>query len=271
MWAMIVKEFRQLRRDRRTLAMMIVLPVLLLVVFGYAASFDVKTIPTVVAGPRAGQLPLRAPFHVVARAPAEGVAWAPDAAAGQPGRRGAGRGDRGQDRGAGGRQPAVHRPGRADRAGRAQPAAAGRAGAGRPDPVQPAAQDVLHHDPRAGRRGPGLRRHHHHQPRRGPRAADRDAGAARGDAAAPAGRVPRQDRPVLRGGRVDLAIVLAVGVALFGVPFRGSYAVFGLGALLFLFVTLGLGVLISSVSREPGPGHPARPSCSPCRRCCCPG
>jgi ABC-2 type transporter len=38
----------------------------------------------------------------------------------------------------------------------------------------------------------------------------------------------------------------------FGVPFRGSYAVFGLGALLFLFVTLGLGVLISSVSENQG-------------------
>ena len=38
MWAMIVKEFRQLRRDRRTLAMMIVMPVVLLIVFGYAAS-----------------------------------------------------------------------------------------------------------------------------------------------------------------------------------------------------------------------------------------
>ncbi len=52
MWAMIVKEFRQLRRDRRTLAMMIVLPVVLLVVFGYAASFDVSAIPAVVAGRR---------------------------------------------------------------------------------------------------------------------------------------------------------------------------------------------------------------------------
>jgi len=50
----------------------------------------------------------------------------------------------------------------------------------------------------------------------------------------------------------DLAIVLAVGVALFGVPFRGSYAVFALGAVLFLFVTLGLGVLISSVSENQG-------------------
>jgi ABC-2 type transport system permease protein len=51
---------------------------------------------------------------------------------------------------------------------------------------------------------------------------------------------------------LDLAIVLAIGVAVFGVPFRGSYAVFGLGALLFLFVTLGLGVLISSVSENQG-------------------
>ena len=50
----------------------------------------------------------------------------------------------------------------------------------------------------------------------------------------------------------DLVIVIAVGVAVFGVPFRGSFAVFGLGALLFVFVTLGLGVLISSVSQTQG-------------------
>lgn len=44
MWAMVLKEVRQVRRDRRTLAMMIVMPIMLLVVFGYAASFDVSTI-----------------------------------------------------------------------------------------------------------------------------------------------------------------------------------------------------------------------------------
>src|SRR3970282_2204084 len=44
MWAMVIKEVRQWRRDRRTLAMMIVMPIMLLVVFGYAASFDVSTI-----------------------------------------------------------------------------------------------------------------------------------------------------------------------------------------------------------------------------------
>ena len=53
MLAMIVKEFRQVGRDRRTLAMLIVMPVLLLLVFGYAASFDVDEIPTVVVGPQA--------------------------------------------------------------------------------------------------------------------------------------------------------------------------------------------------------------------------
>ena len=50
----------------------------------------------------------------------------------------------------------------------------------------------------------------------------------------------------------DLAIVLGVGIAVFGVPFRGSALVFALGALLFLFVTLGIGVLISTVSQNQG-------------------
>jgi ABC-2 type transport system permease protein len=72
-WAMIAKEFRELRRDRRTVAMMIVLPVLLLVVFGYAANFKVSDIPTTVVGPGAHQAAalLRAPtFHVTEVDPA---------------------------------------------------------------------------------------------------------------------------------------------------------------------------------------------------------
>src|ERR671914_897891 len=74
MWAMAMKEFRQMRRDRRTLAMMILLPVLLLVVFGYAASFDVDRVRTVVVGPRAGQVAAALPerLDVVRAAPAEG-------------------------------------------------------------------------------------------------------------------------------------------------------------------------------------------------------
>ena len=78
MWAMIVKEFRQLRRDRRTLAMMIVMPVLLLVVFGYAASFDVSSIPTAAAGPQAAALIARLgkPFELAANQPSAGRDWA---------------------------------------------------------------------------------------------------------------------------------------------------------------------------------------------------
>jgi ABC-2 type transport system permease protein len=58
--------------------------------------------------------------------------------------------------------------------------------------------------------------------------------------------------PYFAVAAVDLAIVLGVGIAVFGVPFRGSALVFGLGALLFLFVTLGIGVLISTVSQNQG-------------------
>src|SRR6516164_2157991 len=80
MRAMIVKEFRQLRRDRRTLAMMIVMPVLLLVILGYAASFDVSDIPTVVAGPGADTAAQALPksFKVAATNPASAspAAWA---------------------------------------------------------------------------------------------------------------------------------------------------------------------------------------------------
>src|SRR6266700_3747651 len=80
MWAMIVKEFRQVRRDRRTLAMMIVMPVLLLVVLGYAASFDVKSITVAVSGPQAGLVAgrLPAPFDVTTTAPGHGPSWARD-------------------------------------------------------------------------------------------------------------------------------------------------------------------------------------------------
>ena len=53
MLAMALKELRQLGRDRRTVAMMVILPVLLLVVFGYAARFDVESVDTIIAGPAA--------------------------------------------------------------------------------------------------------------------------------------------------------------------------------------------------------------------------
>jgi ABC-2 type transport system permease protein len=51
---------------------------------------------------------------------------------------------------------------------------------------------------------------------------------------------------------IDMFIVVLLGLLLFGVPFVGSVAVFALGAAIFLFVVLGIGVLISTISQTQG-------------------
>ena len=247
MWAMIVKEFRQLRRDRRTLAMMIVLPILLLVVFGYAASFDVTTIPTRVVGPNAGAVAplLKSPFEVVAVDPA---------------------GDRAA-------ATAALRDGKVPVAVVTDPtgvtvlldgselftASAARQALARSG--QPARVDVLFNPElkTSAVMVPGLAgmillfvgtvitslgvvR-------------ERQSGTLEQLAV-----MPFRPRDVFLGkivpyfvvAAIDLAIVVVAGQLLFGVPFRGSVLVLGLGALLFLFVTLGMGVLISSVSQSQG-------------------
>ena len=262
MWAMIVKEFRQVRRDRRTLAMMIVMPVLLLVVFGYAASFDVTTIPTAVAGPLAGQAGARlpAPFDVVRTAPAEGVQWAQQQL----------RDGRAAVAVVAQARPAVLIDGSQLFTARAALAAlaATQHQATQHQATQPgaAAQPapvvrILYN--------PGLKTSYIMIPGLAGVVLvfigtiitslgvvrERQTGTLEQLAV-----MPLRPRDVFLGkiapyfavAAADLAIVITVGVALFGVPFRGSFAVFGLGAVLFLFVTLGLGVLISSVSENQG-------------------
>jgi ABC-2 type transport system permease protein len=270
MWAMIVKEFRQLRRDRRTLAMMIVMPVVLLIVFGYAASFDVTTIPTVAAGPRAAQAAhlVGKPFELVGTQSSEGRAWAQqqlrDGHAAVAVVTGTGRPEVLID----GSQlftakAALAALSAAAAKGRGQPVGAPRAGGVTGAAVLPAmpAVSVLY-NPDLGTSAimiPGLAgvvlvfvgtiitslgvvR-------------ERQSGTLEQLAV-----MPLKPRDVFLGkivpyfavAALDLAIVVGVGVGLFGVPFRGSLAVFGLGALLFLFVTLGIGVLISSVSENQG-------------------
>jgi ABC-2 type transport system permease protein len=263
MWAMIVKEFRQLRRDRRTLAMMIVMPVLLLVVFGYAASFDVKTVPTVAAGPQAAGAAgaLGGKFDVTATEPAQGRAWAQqqlrdgNAAAAVV---------------TGGGRPEVLIDGSqlftaktaiaALAADAARAVARGAAGQSATPAVVP--QVTVLYNPGLATSDvmvPGLA---------GVVLAfigtiitslgvvrERQTGTMEQLAV-----MPLRPRDVFLGkigpyfgvAALDLAVVVGVGVALFGVPFRGSYAVFALAAVLFLFVTLGLGVLISSVSENQG-------------------
>jgi ABC-2 type transport system permease protein len=51
--AMVLKEFRQMRRNRRTVALMVGLPLMMLIIFGYAARFDVVEIRTALVGPGA--------------------------------------------------------------------------------------------------------------------------------------------------------------------------------------------------------------------------
>ncbi len=48
-WAIFKKEFRQIRRDPLSLGLLILVPVMLLVLYGYALSFDVKHIRVAVA------------------------------------------------------------------------------------------------------------------------------------------------------------------------------------------------------------------------------
>jgi len=250
MWAMIVKEFRQVRRDRRTLAMMIVLPVLLLIVLGYAASFDVKSIPVAVAGPQAAAAEsfLRAPFDVTTTQPGEGLAWA-------QGQLRDGKADMAVV--TGGARPVILIDGTQIFAAQAARAGLARLGGVQ---IRPVVRILYNPDLKTsyimipGLCGVvlvfvgtiitslGVVR-------------ERQTGTLEQLAV-----MPLRPRDVYLGkivpyflvAIVDLAIVLSVGIAIFGVPFRGSPAVFGLGALLFLFVTLGIGVLISSVSQNQG-------------------
>jgi ABC-2 type transport system permease protein len=254
MWAMIVKEFRQLRRDTRTLVMMIALPIILLVVLGYAATFNVKSVPVAVAGPEAAEVThvLPAPFVVVIARPLQGRTWAQNQL---------------RDGGAavavvtGGSRPLVLIDGSQLFTAQATLTALGNVG-GRPLPGALHPRVSILYNPSLSTSAimiPGLAgvvlvfvgtiitslgvvR-------------ERQSGTMEQLAV-----MPLRPRDVFLGkivpyfavAAVDLAIVLAVGIAIFGVPFRGSPFVFALGALLFLFVTLGIGVLISTVSQNQG-------------------
>jgi ABC-2 type transport system permease protein len=264
MWAMIVKEFRQLRRDRRTLAMMIVLPVLLLVVLGYAASFDVKSISVVVTGPQASVASglFKSPFDVTKVAPGETRTWAQEQL---------------RDGHAvvavvtGGARPQVLIDGSQLFSAQAALSALSRMQAsGQGAPANPFGPGSAAVSPKVTvLYNPGLTTSDIMIPglcgvvlvfvgtiitslgvvR------ERQSGTMEQLAV-----MPLRPRDVFLGkivpyfvvATVDLAIVLVVGITIFGVPFRGSPAVFALGALLFLFVTLGIGVLISSVSQNQG-------------------
>ncbi len=256
MWAMTVKEFRQLRRDHRTFAMMIVLPVLMLVIFGYAANFTVSKISTVVVGPQAMTVAaqLKAPFRVVETDPKLGISTA-------------------KSRLLNGRAEAafIAEPGTTQvlmdgtqlfstetaEAALGRMAQAARASG----TASPLSFSILY-NPRLNTSWvlvPGLAglilvfigtlitslgvvR-------------ERQSGTLEQLAVMPlrpwdviAGKIV----PYFIVASLDLIVIIAVGILLFGVPFVGNVAVFALGAVFFLLVTLGMGVLISTISQNQG-------------------
>ena len=257
MRAMIMKEFRQLVRDRRTLGLLVGLPVILLVVFGYAANFTVSSIPTVVVGPQATEVAaaLHPPFHVVE----VDVPGDRDTVV-----------DRLRDGTAVAGVVTGHAPvpvlldgtqvfsvqtARAALARMATQSGTGHAA------VPAIAPEILYNPDLKtswimipGLTGLillfvgtlitslGIVR-------------ERQAGTIEQLAVMPfrpSDVIIGKMLPYLLLASLDLVAIVAVGVALFGVPFVGSVLTFAVGALLFLLVTLGMGVLISTISQNQG-------------------
>ena len=278
MRAIAVKEFRELRRDRRTLAMLFLLPFLFLVVFGYAASFDIKDVPTVVVG--AGAPPRRrrscpSTFDVVAhgrrrrrrRGAGRSCAAARRSSPSSRPAAGGGSGDRAHRRhralrrAGGAAQPrgAARRRTRAARLRRAEPARR------RPPPQRVQVDVLFNPDLRTAvimipglcgiilvfvgtvATALGVVR-------------ERQSGTMEQLAV-----MPFRPRDVFLGkiapylliAAVDMVVVVVAGMLLFDVPFRGSVPTFALGALLFLFVTLGHRRPHLERVADPGAGHPA--------------
>jgi len=245
-WAMIVKEFRQVRRDHRTLAMMIVMPVVLLVVFGYAASFDTAEIPAIVGGPGAAAVADRLPDLFDVREVDAGV----DRAAGIELLR---RGEAVVVILADADRPVALVDGSQLFSARAAVQAMTAAGNVSMEVLFNPELDtsVVLVPGLAGLillfigtviTSLGVVR-------------ERQAGTLEQLAV-----MPLRPRDVFVGkvapyflvAAVDLVIVLVVGSLVFDVPFNGSVATLALGSTLFLFVTLGVGVLISGVSENQG-------------------
>lgn len=247
MRAMIMKEFRELRRDRRTMAMLIALPILLLVVFGYAASFNVTDIPTATLGPAADQAADQLPdLFDVTEIDSSGTA------------------DDAQ---------AMIRDGDVDVAivTDTQPAVAyvdgsslftAQTAAGALAAVGDAVTVEILYNPdltTAWVMVPaltglilmfigvvvtaiGLVR-------------ERENGTLDQLAVMPLGSstvILGKITPYFLLASIDMVIVTVLGIALFGVPFNGSIGLFALGAALFLFVVLGMGVFIATVSQNAG-------------------
>lgn len=248
---MILKEFRELRRDKRTLGMLVGMPILLLIVFGYAANFSVDNIHTATLGPQAdqataliSQLP-QAPFDVTDTDPTGDAATAQDLL------------QRNKVDVAivtGSNPPVAYVDGSSLFTAQSAVAVFNRLG----DRVD---VQVLYN--------PDLKTSWVMVPAiigliltfigtiitSIGMVKEKQSGTIEQLAV-----MPLKPSTVILGkilpyfllASLDMVLVTVLGMLLFDVPFNGSVAVFALGAGLFLFVVLGLGVFISTISQNVG-------------------
>ncbi len=245
---MIVKEFRELRRDKRTLGMLIGMPLLLLVIFGYAANFQVLSVKAAVVGPQASQVATTLPssfFDVTVAKPFQTEADARQLL---------------QDNKVDvaivtGQQPVLALVDGSNLfAAQATVSVLNKAG----DKVS--SQILYNPDLKTSWvmipaiigliltfigtivTSIGMVR-------------ERETGTLEQLAVMPikpATVILGKISPYFLVASIDMVIITTLGMLLFGVPFNGNPFVFVLGAGLFLFVVLGLGVFISTISHTTG-------------------
>ena len=245
---MIIKEFRELRRDRRTLGMLIGLPLLLLVIFGYAANFYVSSVKTAVVGPQATSAAAALPsfFDVTVVEPGEGRSDAETLL---------------RDNTVDvvivtGQLPALALVDGSNLfAAQSIVSVLNKVGA---DKVT---TEVLYNPELKTSwvmipaiigliltfigtivTSIGLVR-------------ERETGTLEQLAVMPikpSAVILGKISPYFLVASIDMVVVTVLGILLFGVPFNGNVLVFALGAALFLFVVLGLGVFISTISQTTG-------------------
>ncbi len=256
MWAMVVKEFRQLKRDPRTLGLLLGLPILLLCIFGYAANFNVSTIPTIVTGSQAHSVATMLPklFDVEHVEPSATMAQA---------RRDLQNGSATVAfvTGSSPNVTALMDGTQFYAVEAARTALAHQSREAHPTFVA-VVQDRILFNPNLKTSWiviPGLvglillfigalitslgvvR--------------ERQSGTMEQLAVMPfrpSDVIVGKVLPYLLSGALDMVIIVLLARGLFGVPFAGNVATFALGSLLFLLVTLGMGVLISTVSQNQG-------------------
>lgn len=248
MRAMILKEFLELRRDRRTVGLIVVMPLMLLIVFGYAANFSVDSVRTEVMGDGAQRVvsTLRDPLEVTTIDPAGTEETAREHLRNKEA-------DVVVVAGGGSAATAYIDGSRLFPAQSALGALAKTGGAVKPEVLfnpdlksawvmVPALVGLILTFIGTLVTSMGLVR-------------ERQSGTLEQLAVMPfrpSDVITGKIAPYFILAALDMVAVTLLGIWLFDVPFHGSVFAFSLGAALFLFVVLGIGVLISTVSQNQG-------------------